>query len=72
MKRIAIVFAETDDKNVDSGQGFNVFLEGWEHSRKSLPDDKLTAAEFWARKMFSIVVHLMNQAGAVKSAQRVD
>jgi hypothetical protein len=72
MKRISIVFAETDDNSVEPGQGFNVFLEGWEQSRKKLPDDELTAAEFWSRKMFSIVVHIMSQTGAVRSTLKTD
>ena len=66
-KRVSIVFEETDQNSLAEGQGFNVFLEGADRT-KVTPEAAWTAAEFWATKCFGIVVNIMNQAGAVKTA----
>jgi hypothetical protein len=73
MRRISIVFQETDDKptgdNRGTGQGYIVFMDGYDSERMKMPDDKLSAAEFWARKCFAIVVDIMKRTGAVVSEQ---
>jgi hypothetical protein len=67
MKRISIVFAETDDKSVDKGQGFTVFLEGITKKDRvrlsSTPKDNWTAAEFWALSTWSIVMDMLRRTG---------
>ena len=79
-RRIAIVFAETDDNPVGTekgtGQGFQVFLEGLTPEDKkrleALPQEQWTAAEFWAIKSWGIVMKIMQETGVSVSKQRVD
>lgn len=68
-KRVTIVFEETDQQSVHQGQGFNVFIEGAERT-KTLPEDAWSAAEFWGMKCFGIIIGIINQAGAAKTAVR--
>lgn len=64
MKRISIVFQETD------GLKFNVFLEGFSEVRKDEIDSmtpqqrvhELSTAEFWAFECFQIVCNTIAQA----------
>lgn len=71
-RRVAIVFEETTDEKVQtekSGQGFNVFIEGAERTKR-LPEDAWSAAEFWGMKCFGIVAQILKDSGAMTSASR--
>lgn len=80
MKRISIVFAETDNEPLGdkkgTGQGFAVFLEGFDQSRLELyrmgglKNSDLSAAEFWALKMWTIVMDLLRKTGVVVKEER--
>jgi len=67
-KRVTIVFEETE--MTPEGGGFNVYLEGIAQERKNLPEDQLSAAEFWGMRMFQIVGQLLAQAGAARTVQK--
>jgi hypothetical protein len=72
-RRLCIVFEETDEKILRTetdGQAYNVYLEGFDPARKHLPEEALSAAEFWALKMFALVVHTIHHAGGVKTVSR--
>lgn len=74
MRRIAIVFQETDDKPTGDrkgeGQGFVVFMDGHDNERMKRPDNELSAAEFWARRCFAIVGDVLKRTGAAVSEQK--
>ena len=64
-KKISIVFEETGEKNAEGNQPFNVYLEGHDSARMKLPDEQLTAAEFWAKKSLHIIMDVMGRVGMV-------
>lgn len=71
-KRVTIVFEETDKQSLHDGageQGFNVFIEGADET-KVKPQAAWTAAEFWGLKCFGIIVKIINEAGAMRTAVR--
>lgn len=57
-----------EDTGSDNGKGFNVYLAGDVErlSDKSIPDDKLCPAEFWASRIFGIAIQLLQATGIVK------
>ena len=66
-KTISIVFTETGPKDSFGKQPFNVFMEGFPDESRNKKDEDLSAAEFWAKKMFDIVVHNLKESGVVNS-----
>lgn len=78
MKRISIVFAETDDEPLGekAGQGFQVFIEGIsaEDQRRlaATPQEQWTAAEFWALKSWAIVMNVLRNTGVAVSEGKAD
>lgn len=69
MKKVMIVFEETDSNDVNKGQGFNVYLAGEKDRIGKIPTDQLSAAEYWAYHCFQIVIGAINRTGAVKSVR---
>lgn len=68
-RKVMIVFEEADVAHVtgsDVARGFNVYLEG-DTPPDNTPEDQLSTAQWWALKMFRIVVHYLQQSGAVKT-----
>jgi hypothetical protein len=63
-RKVMIVIEE-----IGPGDEFNVYMEG-DIDRlkdKTFPDDKLSTAEFWGSRLFSICVNAINSAGALKT-----
>lgn len=63
-RKVSIVFEETGEQN---GSGFNVYLEGLDRDIRLVASDKLSPAEFWASKGFSILIGVLRQAGVVQT-----
>jgi hypothetical protein len=66
-KKISIVFEETG-MQPSGDMGFNVYLEGMDRDLNKVPEDKRTAAEFWATRCFQIVASVLQQTGAARTA----
>ena len=79
-KRLAIVFAETDDNPLGTekgtGQGFTVFMEGISPEDKkrleSTPQSEWSASEFWALRSWSIIMKIMRETGVAVNEQLPD
>ena len=74
MRRISIVFAESEDRDAEGHQTFHVFLESPDGDAElerlnTVPDDQLSGAEFWAKLCFGIVGDVLNESGAIKDVQ---
>lgn len=77
-KRISIVFEETPATH--GGLGFNVFLDGISQVRSEEIDSmspekqlqELSTAEFYALRMFQMVVSALAHAGAIETVQKKD
>lgn len=59
MAKVMIVIEDT------GGPNFTLRLDGIAPDRKNTPDDEQTAAEFWGRRLFQIVVGIVNGTGAI-------
>ncbi len=70
MRRISIVFQETDDKPGGQGQGYVVFMDGHDSARMKLPDDQLSAVEFVARACLAVVIGTLSKAGSIVSVKK--
>lgn len=68
-KKVMIVFEEVDGVGIDAmghpGARFNVYLAGeMKNIAAGDPEATLSAAEFWAWRMFNVVKQAMAQAGS--------
>ena len=62
MKKLMIVIQETGEHN---GKGYNVTLEGDTERLNATPNDQLSPAEFWGKKLFQVCVQVLKDVGAV-------
>jgi len=69
LKKVMIIIEETGS---DGGAGFNVYLGGDKGRIHKLPNDQLSPAEFWGKKLFEICCHALGQTGVVKSMMTME
>ena len=67
-RKVMIVIEE-----IGAGDEFNVYMEGDIDRLKDVtfPPDKLSTAEFWGSRLFSICVDAINKTGALKSVKQM-
>lgn len=64
LKKISIVVEET---GTHGGKGFQVYLSGHDRDLDKVPDAEKTTAEWWAYRLFSIVIHALKEAGVIQT-----
>lgn len=64
LRTLKIVIRETGK---DSGEGFEVFLEGDKERIPTIAEDRMSPAEYWGCALFDICVERLKSAGAVKT-----
>lgn len=74
LRKLMIVIEETGQQVPDlpgkpgsGGKGFNVYLAGDKERIGKVPDDQLGTAEYWGSRLFSIVMSVLRQTGAVRT-----
>jgi hypothetical protein len=66
-RKLMIVIEETDDQG-----NFNVYMSGDKERFGHVPDDQLSAVEYWGRALFSICIGMLKESGVIRTETRAE